>query len=211
MQIDVVNQQNEKIGSLDLRDEVFGGRVKVDLIHESVVRANAAERRGTHATKNRALVSGSGKKPWRQKGTGRARVGEIRNPLWRKGGTVFGPQPRSYEYQLPRKVEKGALRAALTQKLRDGAVTVVDALTIAEIKTKAAAEMLKRLGIDGGKSASKVLLVDVKPEDKLALSVRNIEGVRVLASNRVSARDVMNTRRVVLTRAALEKLQEALA
>jgi large subunit ribosomal protein L4 len=205
MTVDVVNSQNEKVGSVDLRDEVFGGRVKTDLIHESVVRANAAERRGTHATKNRALVSGSGKKPWRQKGTGRARVGEIRNPLWRKGGTVFGPQPRSYEYQLPRKVEKGALRAALTQKLRDGEVTVVDALTVAEIKTKAAAEMLRRLGVAG-----KTLLVDVKPEDKLALSVRNIEGVRLLPSNRISARDVMDTRRVILTQAALEKLQEAL-
>jgi large subunit ribosomal protein L4 len=206
MTVDVVNQQNEKIGSLDLRDEVFGGRVKVDLIHESVVRANAAARRGTHATKNRALVSGSGKKPWRQKGTGRARVGEIRNPLWRKGGTVFGPQPRSYDYHVPRKVEKGALRAAITQRLRDGAVTVVEALAVGEIKTKAAAEMLRRLGVDG-----KVLLVDVKPEDKLLLSVRNIEGVRLLPSNRVSARDIMDTRRVVVTRAALERLQEALA
>ena len=211
MTVDVVNQQNEKIGSLDLREEVFGGRVKTDLIHESVVRANAAERRGTHATKNRALVSGSGKKPWRQKGTGRARVGEIRNPLWRKGGTVFGPQPRSYDYHLPRKVEKGALRAAISQKLRDGEVIVVDALTVGEIKTKAAAEMLRKLGIDGGKKVSKVLLVDVKPEDKLSLSVRNIEGVRLLPSNRISARDVVNTRRVVMTRAALEKLQEALA
>jgi large subunit ribosomal protein L4 len=205
MQIDVVNSDNEKVGSVDLSDELFGGRVKTDLIHESVVRANAADRRGTHATKTRAMVSGSGKKPWRQKGTGRARVGEIRNPLWRKGGTTFGPQPRSYEYQLPKKVEKGALRAAISQKLRDGAVVVVDALSVDDIKTKAAAEMLKRLGVDG-----KALLVDVKPEDKLALSVRNIDGVRLLPSNRVSARDVMNTRRVVLTRAALEKLQEAL-
>jgi large subunit ribosomal protein L4 len=205
MQIDVVNTQNEKVGSLDLNDAVFGGRVKTDLIHESVVHAQAAARRGTHATKTRAMVSGTGKKPWRQKGTGRAQVGEARNPLWRHGGTSFGPQPRSYDYHLPRKVEKGALRAALTQKLRDGAVTVVDALTVGEIKTKAAAEMLRRLGIDRG-----ALLVDVKPEDKLTLSVRNIEGVRVLPSNRISARDVMNTRRVVLTRAALEKLQEAL-
>jgi large subunit ribosomal protein L4 len=205
MQIDVVNAENQKIGSVDLSDEVFGGRVKTDLIHESVVRANAAERRGTHATKTRAAVSGSGKKPWRQKGTGRARVGEIRNPLWRKGGTVFGPQPRSYEYQLPKKVEKGALRAALTQKLRDGEVTVIDALSVADIKTKAAAELLQRLGIEG-----KALLVDVKPEDKLSLSVRNIEGVRILASNRVSARDVVNSRRLVMTRAAIEKLQEAL-
>jgi large subunit ribosomal protein L4 len=205
MTVDVVNQQNEKVGSVDLRDEVFGGRVKTDLIHASVVRSNAADRRGTHATKNRALVSGSGKKPWRQKGTGRARVGEIRNPLWRKGGTVFGPQPRSYEYQLPKKVEKGALRAALTQKLRDGEVTVVEALSVAEIKTKAAAEMLSKLGVEG-----KTLLVDVKPEDKLSLSVRNIEGVRIVASNRVSARDVVNSRRLVMTRAAIEKLQEAL-
>ena len=205
MTVDVVNSQNEKVGSVDLSDEVFGGRVKVDLIHESVVRANAADRRGTHATKTRAMVSGSGKKPWRQKGTGRARVGEIRNPLWRKGGTSLGPQPRDYDYHVPRKVEKGALRAALMQKLRDGQVIVVDALSVAEIRTKAAAEMLKRLGVDG-----RALLVDVKPEDKLWLSVRNIEGVRLLPSNRVSARDVMNTRRVVLTRAAIEKLQEAL-
>ena len=205
MTVDVVNSQNEKVGSVDLRDEVFGGRIKTDLIHQSVVRANAAERRGTHATKTRAMVSGSGKKPWRQKGTGRARVGEIRNPLWRKGGTTFGPQPRSYDFRIPKKVEKGALRAALAQKLQDGDVVVVDALSVAEIKTKAAAEMLRRLGIDG-----KALIVDVKPEDKLALSVRNIDGVRLLPSNRVSARDVMNTRRVVLTQAALEKLQEAL-
>jgi large subunit ribosomal protein L4 len=205
MTVDVVNAQNEKIGSVELRDELFGGRIKTDLIHESVVRANAAERRGTHATKTRAMVSGSGKKPWRQKGTGRARVGEIRNPLWRKGGTVFGPQPRSYEYSLPRKVEKGALRAALAQKLRDGNVVVVDALSVAEIKTKAAEEMLKRLGVGG-----KALLVDTQPDDKLTLSMRNIEGVRVLPSNRVSARDVMDTRHVVLTKAALERLQEAL-
>jgi large subunit ribosomal protein L4 len=155
------------------------------------------------------MVSGTGKKPWRQKGTGRAQVGEARNPLWRKGGTVFGPQPRSYEYQLPKKVEKGALRAALTQKLRDGQVIVVDALSVGEIKTKAAAEMLRRIGVEGG-GKGKVLLVDVKPEDKLSLSVRNIAGVRLLPSNRVSARDVINTRRVVMTRAAIEKLQEAL-
>src|SRR5512145_1869933 len=128
MEIDVINTENKKVGTVELNDAVFGGRAKADLIHESVVRANAAERRGTHATKNRALVSGSGKKPWRQKVTGRARVGEIRNPLWRKGGTVFGPQPRSYEYQLPKKVEKGALRAALTAMLRNNAVVVVDEL-----------------------------------------------------------------------------------
>src|SRR5512136_1007235 len=128
MHLDVVNNNNEKVGAVDVSDDVFGGRVNGDLVWESVVRENAAGRRGTHATKNRALVSGSGKKPWRQKGTGRARVGEIRNPLWRKGGTVFGPQPRSYDYALPKKVERGALRAALAGKLAAGAVVVVDAL-----------------------------------------------------------------------------------
>ena len=206
MTVDVVNNQNQKVGSLDVSDEVFGGRIKVDLIHESVIRANAAERQGTHATKNRALVSGSGKKPWRQKGTGRARAGETRNPLWRKGGTVFGPQPRSYDYQLPKKVEKGALRAALAAKLQGGNVVVVDALSASEIKTKAAASLLRTLGVDG-----KALIVDVQPDEKFALSVRNVAGVRMVPSNRVTARDVMDTRKVVLTQAALEKLQSVLA
>src|SRR4029078_9860831 len=161
MKIDVVNSNKESGGSLDLNDEIFGGRVKTDLIWEAVVQENAAERRGTHATKNRAAVSGSGKKPWRQKGPGRARVGEIRNPLWRKGGTVFGPQPRSYEYQLPRKVKLGALRAALAQEVKDGAgvggalaqkgkrgaVVVVDKLEAgSDRKTKQTAALLKTLG-----------------------------------------------------------------
>src|SRR6266566_10042615 len=126
MTVDVVNSDNKKVGSVDLRDEVFGGRVKTDLIHESVVRANAAERRGTHATKTRAMVSGSGKKPWRQKGTGRARVGEIRNPLWRKGGIVMGPQPRNYEAPLPKKMFRAALKSALALKLKENQLNVVD-------------------------------------------------------------------------------------
>ena len=136
MQIDVVNNNNEKIGAIDVRDEVFGGRVNTGLIWESVVRQNAADRQGTHATKSRGMVSGTGKKPWRQKGTGRAQVGEARNPLWRKGGTVFGPQPRSYEYSLPKKVERGALRAALAVRLKDGSLKVVDSLAQAEVKTQ---------------------------------------------------------------------------
>src|SRR5215213_9094666 len=164
MKIDVVNAENKKVGSVDLNDDVFGGRVKSDLIHESVVQQNASERRGTHATKTRAAVSGSGKKPWRQKGTGRARVGEIRNPLWRKGGTVFGPQPRSYDYDLPKKVRIGALRAALAQKAQSGALVVVDKLEAAEKKTKATAAMLKRLGATG-----KTLVIDVVPHDDFTL------------------------------------------
>ena len=206
MQLDVVNNNNEKVGAFDLRDEVFGGRVNTELIWESVVRANAAKRQGTHATKNRALVSGGGKKPWRQKGTGRAQVGSSRTPLWRHGGTVFGPQPRSYEYRLPKKVELGALRAALAQKLKDRQLLVVDALVADEIKTKAAVAMLKRLGIEG-----KAVMIDVAPNEKLARSVRNIPGVSLLSSGRVTARDVMHATRVVATRSAMEKLQEALA
>jgi large subunit ribosomal protein L4 len=205
MQLDVVNNNNEKIGSVDIRDEVFGGRVNKDLIWESVVRANAAKRRGTHATKNRALVSGSGKKPWRQKGTGRARVGDIRTPLWRHGGTVFGPQPRSYAYQVPKKVERGALRAALAQKIKDGALVVVDQFA-PETKTKAAMEMLKRLGVDG-----KTVLVDVAPDEGLGRSVRNIAGVALVRSAALTARDVADATRVVATRGAVEKLQEVLA
>jgi large subunit ribosomal protein L4 len=205
MQLEVVNAQNEKVGQIELRDEVFGGRVKADLIWEAVVHENASERRGTHATKNRALVSGSGRKPWRQKGTGRARVGEIRNPLWRKGGTVFGPQPRSYDYALPKKVRRGALREALAAKFKDGAVVVVDALTFGEAKTKQAAETLKRLGASG-----KTLVVDVQPDETLERSTRNIAGVRLVPSGRLTARDVMDTTRIIATRAAVERLQEVL-
>jgi large subunit ribosomal protein L4 len=206
MQLDVVDNQNQKVGSVDVSDQLFGGRVKTHLLWESVVRANAADRRGTHQTKNRANVSGSGKKPWRQKGTGRARVGEIRNPLWRKGGTVFGPQPRSYEYKLPKKVELGALRAALAEKIQQGELLVVDALAASEVKTKAAAELLARLGVSG-----KAILIDVAADEKLSRSVQNLPGVSLVPSGRVSAREVMDARRVVVTRSALEKLQEALA
>ena len=206
MILDVVNRENEKIGSIDLNDDVFAGPVRTDLVWESVVRQNASERRGTHMTKNRALVSGSGKKPYRQKGTGRAQVGSTRTPLWRHGGTVFGPQPRSYEYRLPRKVERGALRQALQAKLREGAVVVVDELKVDAVKTKPAAELLKRLGARG-----RTLVVDVRLDEPFRLSVRNIAGVTALASGRLTARDVMNTTRVIATRAALERLQEVLA
>ena len=205
MTLDVVNGDNTKVGSFELNDTVFSGPVKTDLIWESVVRANAADRRGTHATKNRALVSGSGRKPYKQKGTGRPQVGSTRTPLWRKGGTVFGPQPRSYEFKLPRKVERGALRAALTSKFRDGAVTIVDAMQVSEVKTKAAAELLARLGGKG-----RTLVIDVKPDEKFVLSARNLPRVTVLQSGRITARDVMNTTRIIATQAAIERLQEVL-
>src|SRR5882762_5917283 len=156
MTLDIVDHENKKVGSVDVSDEIFGGRVNADVMWESVVHANAAARRGTHQTKNRANVSGSGKKPWRQKGTGRARVGSIRNPLWRHGGTVFGPQPRSYDFHLPKGVRRGALRAALAQKMKEGELIVIDTLTVAEAKTKAAVDLLQRLGVVG-----KAVLIDV--------------------------------------------------
>ena len=205
MTLDVVDLRNEKTGSVEVSDAVFGGRPNLDIIWESVVHESAGERRGTHATKTRGQVSGTGKKPWRQKGTGRARVGESRNPLWRSGGAVFGPQPRDYGYRLPRKVIRGALRAALTQKFKDGGVLVVEQLGVDEPRTRLAVELLRRLDV-----ASKALLVDVQPDAKLALAVRNIGDVRLVATGRVSARDIVGARQVVMTRAAVERLTQVL-
>jgi large subunit ribosomal protein L4 len=205
MTIDVVNGDNQKVGSFDFDDAVFAGPVKRDLVWESVVRQNASERRGTHMTKSRGLVSGTGKKPYKQKGTGRAQVGSSRTPLWRHGGTVFGPQPRSYDYTLPKKVERGALRAALTARLLEGAVVVVDELRAAERKTKPAAALLKRLGLSG-----KTLFVDVALDENFRRSARNIPGVALVPSGRLTPRDVMDTTRVVLTRGAAARLQEVL-
>jgi large subunit ribosomal protein L4 len=205
MTLDVVNADNQKVGSVDLGEALTAGPIKQDLIWESVVRQNASERRGTHSAKNRALVSGGGKKPYKQKGTGRAQAGSTRSPLWRHGGTVFPPQPRSYEYALPKKVERGALRAALMAKLRDNAVVVVDGLTAGEVKTKPMAAMLKKLGATG-----RTLVVDVAIHDAVNKSARNIAGVQLIASGRLTARDVMNTSRIIATRAAIERLQEVL-
>jgi large subunit ribosomal protein L4 len=206
MTVDVVNSKNQKVGSLDLNDALFGKRVHADLIWESVVHEQAEKRRGTQKAKSRGEVAGSGRKLWKQKGTGRARVSDLRNPIWRKGGVVFAPQPRDYSFALPKKVRKGALREALAFQVQAGAVVIVDTLEASEIKTKAAAELLKGLG-----ATDKTLLLDVHPDEKLHLSTRNLDGVRFLPASRVSARDVMDATRVIATRTALEKLQEALS
>lgn len=210
MILDVVNEQNKKVDSLDLSDDVFGGRVKQGLIWESVINQNASERRGTHATKTRGLVRGTGSKPWRQKGTGRARVGEVRNPLWRKGGTVFGPQPRSYAYSLPKKVVLSALRSSLTQKFNEGVVTVIDRFSVfsegqENPSTKAAVELLENLNIKG-----RAVLVDVKADLNLTLSLRNIPKVSLVASNQLTARDVVGAGRLVMTKASVEHLEKVL-
>jgi len=205
MQLDVVNNENKKVGTVEVNDEVFGGRINGDLTWESVVHANAADRSGTHAAKTRAFVSGTGKKPWKQKGTGRAQVGSSRTPLWRHGGTVHPPRPRSYDFKLSKKVERGALRSALSEKMKAGEFVVVETLSATEIKTKAAAAMLKQLGVTG-----KAVLIDVAADDKLSRSLRNIPGVSLVPSARLTAREVIAASRVVATRGALEKLQEAL-
>jgi len=204
MDIDVVDSSNKKVGTLALSDELFGQRVKTDLIWEGVVHEQASGRSGTHKAKTRSEVQGSGKKLWKQKGTGRARVSDVRNPIWRKGGVVFPPTPRDYSFSLPKKVAKGALREALAFKVQAGAVRVVDALSAAT-KTKAAVSMLKGLGATG-----KTLVLDLAVDASLDLSTRNIAGLSYIAANRVSARSVMDATTVIATKAALERLQEAL-
>ena len=205
MDIDVVDTSNKKVGSLALSDELFGKRVKTDLIWEGVVHEQASARRGTHKAKTRSEVQGSGKKLWKQKGTGRARVSDVRNPIWRKGGIVFPPTPRDYSFALPKKVAKGALREALAYKVQAKALRVVDSLSVKDAKTKAAATMLKGLGASG-----KTLVLDLAVDPTLDLSTRNIAGLSYVAANRVSARSVMDATTVIATKAAIERLQEAL-
>jgi large subunit ribosomal protein L4 len=204
--VPVVNAANERISDLVLHPEVFGVQVNEHLLYEAVKQYRANARAGTHATKNRALVSGSGKKPWRQKGTGRARVGEIRTPLWRHGGTVFGPQPRDYSYAMPKKARAAALRSALTQRVKDGALKVVDHFDLAEPKTRELIAILGKLEMAG-----KTLLVDSKPTDNLILSGRNIPGLKVVDPTQVNVYDVLDCRNLVVTQEALTKLEERLA
>ncbi len=202
----VVNAANEKVREIQLSPEVFGAKPNAHLVYESVKQYRAGARRGTHMTKNRALVSGSGKKPWRQKGTGRARAGETRNPLWRHGGTVFGPTPRDYSYTMPKKARAAALRVALSERLREGAVKVVDGLAVSEPKTKLLKGLLAQLGVVG-----KALVVEHEPPDALVLSGRNLPGVKIVADSYLTAYDVLDCKHLVLTPEALDKLEERLA
>jgi large subunit ribosomal protein L4 len=203
--IDVTDLKGKKVGTLELADEVFGG-INEDLLWEAVKHYRAAQRAGTHATKNRKLVSGSGKKLWRQKGTGRARVGSIRSPLWRHGGTVHGPQPRSYDYQFPRKKLLGALRSALAAKFADGKLMVVEDFELEQPKTKAFRATLDTLG--AGKTA---LLVDGSKENRnLELSARNIAGIELVSGNQVHPYHLLRYESAIFSRPALEKLQDSL-
>jgi large subunit ribosomal protein L4 len=204
--IDVLNMGGEKVGTLDLADEVFGA-VNQDLLWEAVKAYRAAQRAGTHATKNRKLVSGSGRKLWKQKGTGRARIGSIRSPVWRHGGTVHGPQPRSYAYGFPRKKLLGALRSALAAKLHDGKLTVVENFGLEEIKTKAFRGVLDAL-----KCGKTTLLIEASRSENrnLELSARNLEGVELVRGHEVHPYHLLRYETAVFSRPALERLQDSL-
>jgi large subunit ribosomal protein L4 len=204
--IDVFNLNGEKTGTLELASEVFGA-VNEDLLWEAVKAYRAAQRAGTHATKNRKLVSGSGKKLWRQKGTGRARIGSIRSPLWRHGGTVHGPQPRSYAYDFPRKKLLGALRSALAAKFNDGTLMVVESFELAEPKTNGFRKILKTL-----KTGKTTLLVEASGADRrnLELSSRNLAGVELVRGHAVHPYHLLRYETAIFSRPALERLQESL-
>lgn len=205
--VDVFDLNNNKVGELELADAVFNAPVNEHLLYESVRHHLAGQRSGTAKTKVRAEVAGSGKKLWRQKGTGRARVGSIRSPLWRHGGTTHGPVPRDYSYRLNRKMVLGALRSALTAKLRDGELKVVSAWTVADHKTRTMADTLRRL--DSGRT---VLLVSTPEANRnLELGSRNLPGVKLVATRDVTAYDLLAHKTVLLSEAAAKKLSEALA
>jgi large subunit ribosomal protein L4 len=203
--VDVIDLSNKKVGTLDLADAVFAAPVNEALLYEAVRHHLAGVRRGTAKTKTRHEVAGSGKKLWKQKGTGRARMGSIRSPLWRHGGTTHGPQPRDYSYKLPKKMQLGALRSALSAKLRDGELRVVREFSIGEAKTKVMRQTLNALEI-----ARTVLVVDNADNRNLQLSSRNLEGVKLVASRDVNVYDLLGHQQVLLSEAAARKLSEGL-
>jgi len=204
--IDIQNLSGAKVGTLELADEVFGA-VNEDLLWEAVKHYRAGQRAGTHATKNRWRVSGSGKKLWKQKGTGRARIGSARSQLWRHGGTVHGPQPRSYDYAFPRKKLLGALRSALAAKFADGKLIVVNAFDVKEVKTKAFREALDALKVDG----SALLVEAAKAGNRnLELSARNLDGVELVSSNEVHPYHLLRYDRAIFSQPAIEKMQVSL-
>jgi len=204
--VDIVDLNNAVVGSLELADEVFGAPVNEDLLYEAVRHSQAGARGGNAKTKTRHEVSGSGKKLWRQKGTGRARMGSIRSPLWRHGGTTHGPQPRDYSYKLPRKMLLGALRSALSAKLRDGELKIVREFKLVDHKSKAMRSVLGKL-----EAENTVLLVDNGENRNLVLGARNLKGVTLVESKDVTVYNLLGHSKVLVSETAAKKLSEALA
>lgn len=201
------NIASEQVGEIELNDSVFGVEYNEAVIHQAVVRQMSNERLGTHATKTRGLVRGGGKKPWKQKGTGRARVGSIRSPLWVGGGTVFGPTPRSYEKAMPRKARRLAVKSALSEKLRAGELVVLDQISFDAPKTKNVVKMM-----DAFKSEGKALIVDGGDNAvNTILSARNIPGVKAMTTDGINIYDLVHYTKLFITKSAVEKIEEVLA
>jgi large subunit ribosomal protein L4 len=201
--VDIMDITNNKVGETSLTDDIFGVEVNPFLIHEVVKMQLANRRSGTASTKNRSLVRGGGKKPWKQKGTGRARVGSIRSPLWKGGGTIFGPVPRDYSYLVPKKVRKNALKAALSQKLQENKLVLVDAITLDEVKSKKFVALMKTFKI------TNALIIDEENKN-LSLSARNVTNFKVLKPEGLNVFDLMVHDYVVLTKPSLESIEKRL-
>ena len=201
--VDIVDITNNKVGETSLADDIFGVEVNPSLIYEVVKMQLANRRSGTASTKNRSLVSGGGKKPWRQKGTGRARAGTIRSPLWKGGGTIFGPVPRDYSYLVPKKVRKNALKAALSQKLKENRLVLVDVIRLDEVKSKKFVALMKTFKI------TNALIIDEENKN-LSLSARNVTNFKVLKPEGLNVFDLMVHDYVVLTKPSLESIEKRL-
>lgn len=204
-EFDIKDKNNKSIGKINLPEEVFGVDAKTGVVHDAVVNFLANQRQGTHATKTKGLVRGGGKKPWKQKHTGRARSGSNRSPLWRGGGIIFGPQPRDYSYELPRKAKKLALNAVLSGKLSDGEITVIDDLVIEKPRTKDMISILRNLGLEG----EKTLIVLPEKNENVMLSARNIPGITVKRASDLNPYEVAVHKRLLMTKQAVEKLAGA--
>ncbi|MBI5639324.1 MAG: 50S ribosomal protein L4 [Nitrospirae bacterium] len=204
-EFDIKDKKNNPVGKINLPEDVFGVSVKNGVIHNAVVNFLANQRQGTHATKTKGLVRGGGKKPWKQKHTGRARAGSSRSPLWRGGGTIFGPQPRDYSYALPKKAKKLALRAVLSGKFADGEITVIDELKLDKPRTKEIISILQSLDLEG----KSTLIILPEYNESVLLSARNIPGVTVRRAADLNSYDVAAHSRLLMTRQAVEMLSEA--
>lgn len=202
----LLNQAGSQVGEIELNDAVFGIEPNKNVMVEAVLMQRASLRQGTHKTKIRSEVAGGGRKPWKQKGTGRARQGSIRSPQWRGGGTVFGPVPRSYSYKLPKKVRRLAIKSALSSKVQDQSILVLESLAFDAPKTKDFTNVLKGLSVN-----SKALIVTASLEENVALSARNIPGITVVAADGINVLDVLNHDKLIMTKAAVEKVEEVLA
>ncbi len=204
MKIDVINWERQKVAELEVADYLLQDVERPHLVYEGVRNFLAGQRKGTAATKERSFVSGGGRKPWRQKGTGRARVGSIRAPLWRGGGTIFGPRPRDYSYHLPKKVRQAALRTIIAHKFKESKLLVIDSWPIAEAKTKKFLSILKSLGVKNA------LIVTLGKDEKLQKSANNIPGVQVIELSGLNVHDILRHEHLIFSPASLQEVERRL-